>query len=356
MQSIKIICFVFSISFFSPLVFAVDPLKVGFVYVGPIGDHGWSYQHNQARLEVEKYFGDEIRTTFVEKVQEGADAERVIRNLARRDYDVIFTTSFGFMEPTIRVAKRFKKAKFGHATGYKRTKNISTYNIRFYEGRYIAGLVAGNMTESNVIGYVASFPIPEVIRGINAFTIGLRQVNPDASVRVIWINSWFDPGKEADAAKALMAQGADILLQHTDSPAIMQAAENSGIYAFGQASDMQAFGPNAQLSALINNWTSYYVNFIESVLSGNWKSTDTWTGFSDGSLVMAPWGKSVPAYVREIADKAILQIRAGTLHPFTGEILYQNGDVMLSEGKVMNDDMLLSMNRYVEGVVGSIPK
>ena len=229
---------------------AVD-LKVGFVYVGPVGDHGWTYQHDQGRQAVEAAFGDRVETTFVESVKEGPDAERVIRQLAASGHGLIFTTSFGFMDPTLKVAKAFPDVKFEHATGFKRADNVSTYSGRFYEGRHVIGLIAGKMTKTNKIGYIASFPIPEVVRGINAATLAAQSVNPDIEVQVVWVNTWYDPGKEADAAKALIDQGADILMQHTDSPAAIQIAEERGILAFGQASDMKAFGPNAQLTSII---------------------------------------------------------------------------------------------------------
>ena len=234
---------------------AADESTVGFVYVGPIGDHGWSYQHNEGRLAVEKELG--VKTSYVESVAEGADAERVIRNLAAAGNKIIFTTSFGYMNPTNKVAKQFPDVKFEHATGYKRGENVSTYSGRFYEGRAVIGTIAGLMTKSNVIGYVGSFPIPEVVRGINAMTLAARKVNPDVEVKVVWVNSWFDPGKEGDAAKALIDQGADIIAQHTDSPAPLQVAEARGVYAFGQASDMAAFAPMAQLTAIIDDWSRY---------------------------------------------------------------------------------------------------
>ena len=224
---------IFFLALITSVVHATEPLKIGFVYVGPIGDHGWTYQHDQGRLAIEREFGDRVKTTYVESVKEGADSERVIRQLASTGHQLIFTTSFGFMNPTLKVAKQFPQVRFEHATGYKRGTNVATYTARFYEGRYIAGVIAGRITESNTIGYVASFPIPEVVRGINAFTLGLRKVNPQATVKVVWVNSWYDPGKEGAAARALIDQGADILLQHTDSPAPMQAAEERGIYAVG---------------------------------------------------------------------------------------------------------------------------
>ncbi len=275
--------------------------KVGFVYVGPIGDHGWSYQHDQGRLALEKEL--DVKTTYVESVPEGADAERVIRQLAADGNEVIFTTSFGYMNPTLKVAKKFPKIKFEHATGYKRSANVSTYSGRFYEGRAILGTIAGKMTKSNIIGYVASFPIPEVIRGIDAMTIAARKVNPDVTVKVVWVNSWFDPGKEGDAAKALIDQGADIITQHTDSPAPLQVAEKRGVYGFGQASDMKAFAPKAQLTAIIDDWAPYYIDRVKAAMDGSWESKDTWDGLKPGMVVMAPYGDAVPEDVREMADK-----------------------------------------------------
>src|SRR5690606_31052434 len=262
-----------------------DPLKVGFIYVGPIGDYGWSYQHDQGRLAIEEEIGDKVDTTYVESVSEGPDAERVIRQLAAAGHDLIFTTSFGFMDPTAKVAKMFPDVKFEHATGYTRLDNLSTYSARFYEGRWIIGTIAGLMTETNKIGYVASVPIPEVVRGINAATLAARKVNPDVEVQVVWVNSWYDPAKEADAAKALIAQGADMLMQHTDSPAALQVAENEGVFAFGQASDMAKFAPTAQLTAIIDNWAPYYIDRTRAVMEGTWESQDTWGGLADGEVV-----------------------------------------------------------------------
>jgi len=343
----------------SALAFAApaqSQTKVGFVYVGPIGDHGWSYEHNQGRLAVEKAFGDKVQTTFVEKVPEGADAQRVIEGLARRGHDVIFTTSFGFMNPTLRAAKKFPKVKFEHATGFKRADNVSTYSGRFYEGRHVVGLIAGKMTKTNVLGYVASFPIPEVIRGINATIIAARSVNPKTQIKVIWVSSWFDPGKEADAAKALLDQGADIILQHTDSPAPLQVAQQRGKYAFGQASDMKQFGPKAQLTAIIDDWSPYYVARVKAAMDGTWKSQDTWGGFKSGMVKLAEYHKDIPADVVALAEKARKGIIDGSVHPFQGPIKDQSGKVVVKAGERASDGMLLGMNFYVEGVDGSIPK
>jgi len=329
--------------------------KVGFIYVGPIGDHGWTYRHDKGRLAIEEAFGDKVKTTFVESVKEGPDAERVIRQLASSGHDLIFTTSFGFMNPTLKVAKRFPKVMFEHATGYKRDKNVSTYSGRFYEGRYVAGVIAGKMSKSNKIGYVASFPIPEVVRGINSFILGARSVNPAMTVSVVWVNSWYDPGKEGDAAKALIDQGADIITQHTDSPAPLQVAENRGVKGFGQASDMIKFAPKAQLTAIIDNWNPYYVARTKAVMDGNWASQDVWDGLKPGMVEMAPY-TNMPADVAKLAKETEDAIRSGKLHPFTGPIKDQSGKVVVEAGKVADDGMLLGMNFYVEGVEGSLPK
>ena len=328
--------------------------KAGFIYVGPVGDHGWSYQHDQGRQALEKALG--VKTTFVESVGEGADAERVIRQLASQGNDIIFTTSFGYMNPTLKVAKRFPKVKFEHATGYKRAKNVGTYSARFYEGRAVLGTIAGKMTKSNVVGYIGSFPIPEVIRGIDAFTLAMRAVNPKAVVKVVWVNSWFDPGKEGDAAKALIDQGADIITQHTDSPAPLQVAEKRGVYAFGQASDMRAFAPKAQLTSIIDNWSDYYIARVKAVMNGTWKSDDTWDGFKEGMVKMAPYGDAVPADVRKLADAKKQSIIDGSFHPFQGPIKNQKGELVVKVGEVLSDKVLAGLNWYVEGVEGTMPK
>ena len=335
---------------------AMAQLKVGFVYVGPIGDHGWTYRHDAGRLAIEKAFGAKVKTSYVESVSEGADAERVIRQLASTGHGLIFTTSFGYMNATVKVAKRFPKVKFEHATGYKRAKNVSTYAARFYEGRTVAGLIAGNMTKSNVIGYIGSFPIPEVVRGINAFTLALRQVNPKATVKVVWVNTWYDPGKEGAAAKALIDQGADVILQHTDSPAPVQAAQERGVWAVGQASDMTHFGPKSHLTAIVDVWDGYYVDRTRAVMDGNWKSGDTWGGLKDGMLAMAPYNPALPADVLAMAKQAEADIMSGKVHPFQGPIRDQAGKEKVPAGKSLDDGALLSMNWYVEGVQGKLPK
>ncbi|QPC44294.1 BMP family ABC transporter substrate-binding protein [Kaustia mangrovi] len=340
----------------APAGAAEDPLKVGFVYVGPIGDHGWTYQHDQGRKALKAEFGDKVETAYVENVSEGADAERVIRELAASGNDLIFTTSFGFMNPTVKVARQFPDKKFEHATGYKRADNVATYAARFYEGRAVIGTIAGRMTKSNVIGYIGAVPIPEVVRGINAFTIALRKVNPDATVRVVWVNSWYDPGKEAEAAKVLIDQGADILVQHTDSTAPLQAAEKAGIYGFGQASDMAAFAPKAQLTAIVDDWSGYYIDRARAVMDGTWASTDTWGGLASGMVKLAPYNEeAMPADVVAEARAVEEAIKSGERDPFAGPVRDQSGTVRIAEGETASDKELLGMNWYVEGVEGKLP-
>ncbi|ABC22702.1 BMP family ABC transporter substrate-binding protein [Rhodospirillum rubrum] len=335
---------------------ADEPTKVGFIYVGPVGDFGWSHQHDQGRQALEKAFGDKVKTSFVESVQEGADAERVVRQFAAGGYDLVFTTSFGFMNPTLKVAQQFPKVKFEHATGYKRSANVATYAARFYEGRYVIGVIAGLTTKSKVVGYVASFPIPEVVSGINAFARGLHSVNPEAQVKVIWVNSWYDPGKEREAAETLIAQGADVLSQHTDSPAPVQVAEEKGIFAFGQASDMSRFGPHAQLTAIVDNWNEYYIDRVKAVMDGTWKAEDTWGGLAAGMVHLAPYNAALPADVVEKAEAVRKAIVDGSLHPFAGPLKNQAGQEIVPAGQVLADDKILSMDWYIEGVQGQLPK
>jgi basic membrane protein A len=294
-----------------------EKLKVGFIYIGPPGDHGWTYQHDQGRQAIEAHFGDKVETVFVENVPEGPDAERTITRLVKEGAGLIFTTSFGYMDPTMNVAAKFPDVKFEHATGYKRSDNVSTYGARFYEGRYVIGQIAAQMSKSGVAGYIGSFPIPEVVRGINSFLLGAQTVNPDFKLKVIWVNSWFDPGKEADAAKVLISQGADIITQHTDSTAAVQVAEEQGVSAFGQASDMAPFAPNALLTSIIDNWADYYIARTQAVLDGSWVSTDTFDGMDANMVEMGPY-INMPAAVKARAEATAEAIKTGKLHPFTG--------------------------------------
>ncbi|MGV6811739.1 MAG: BMP family ABC transporter substrate-binding protein [Brevirhabdus sp.] len=332
-----------------------EKTKVGFVYVGPIGDGGWTHEHDQGRKAVEAAYGDKVETSYVENVPEGADAERVMTQMALGGADIIFTTSFGYMDPTINVAKKFPDVKFEHATGYKRADNVSTYSARFYEGRAVIGTIAGRMTKSNKIGYIASFPIPEVIRGINSAYIHAKKVNPDVEMKVVWVFSWFDPAKEADAAKALIDQGVDVMMQHTDSTAPMAIAEEAGIIAFGQASDMKAFGPNAQMTAIIDNWAPYYVQQVGKVMDGTWTSVDTWDGIGPGMVAFAPFSDKIPADVAKEAMDLKDAIAAGTYAPFTGPLKKQDGSDWLADGEVADDGTLAGMGFYVEGIDGDIP-
>lgn len=330
-------------------------LKVGFVYVGPIGDFGWTYQHDQGRLAVEEAFGDRVETTYVESVPEGADAERVIRQLAASGHGLIFTTSFGYMDATAKIAEQFPDVKFEHATGYKTADNLAIYNARFYEGRAVIGTIAGRMTKTNKIGYIASFPIPEVIMGVNAATLAAQKVNPDVEMTVTWVNSWYDPGREADAAKALIAQGIDVIMQHTDSPAPVQAAAEAGALAFGQASDMRRFGPDAHLTAIIDDWAPYYVKRVGEVLDGTWESTNSWAGLAEGEVVMAPYWNMPYEVAVEAADLE-RAIRLGRAHPFEGPVVDRDGTVQVPEGETASDEHLLSMGYFVQGVIGDLPK
>jgi len=332
-----------------------EKLKVGFVYVGPIGDHGWTYQHHDGLLAVEEEFGDRVETVYVENIAEGPDAERAITRLARQGAGLIFTTSFGFMDPTVKVAARFPDVKFEHATGYKRADNVSTYSARFYEGRYIIGQIAAQMSESGVAGYIASFPIPEVVRGINSFLLGAQTIDPDFKLKVIWVNTWFDPGKEADAAKVLIGQGADIITQHTDSTAPLQIAEEQGVVGFGQASDMHEFAPNAQLTAIIDEWAPYYVERTRAVLEGTWESIDTWDGIAPGMVRMSEY-KNMPEEVAALARETEAAIASGELHPFKGPIYNQEGTLVIGEGEMLDDGTLLGMNWYVQGVDDKLPE
>ncbi len=332
-----------------------DKLKVAFLYVGPIGDHGWTYTHDQGRLMLEDQLGDKVETVYVESVPEGPDAERAITRLVRDGAGLVFTTSFGYMDPTIKVAENFPDVKFEHATGYKRSDNVSTYIARFYEGRYVIGQIAAKMSKSGVAGYVASFPIPEVVRGINAFMLGAQSVNPDFKVKVVWVNSWFDPGKEKDAAEVMIGQGADIIAQHTDSTAPIQTAQEKGVLGFGQASDMIHFAPKAQLTSIIDNWGPYYVARTQAVLDGSWESSDTWDGMAEGMVVMAPF-TNMPDDVAAMAADTTEKIRSGAMHPFAGPIYRQDGEMVIGEGEHLDDGVLLGMNWYVKGVDDELPQ
>ena len=338
-------------------------VKVGFVYLTTPGDHGWTHAHEVGRQQVVDHFGDKVTTTFVENVPEGPDSARVIRELAKQGNEIIFTTSFGYMDHTLKVAKEFPNVKFEHITGYKRAPNMATGNIRFYEGRYVQGVVAGMMTKSNKIGYIASFPIPEVIQGINAFAIGMRSVNPKAELSVIWVNSWYDPVKEAAAASVHIAENADIMAQHTDSPAMLQTAQKNGVLGFGQSSDMKAFAPKAQLFSSVNNWGPYYIKKIQQAIDNQWSTGEgpdhwagnDWSGMAEDYLVLTPF-ENMPADVAAAATKAVADIKSGKNKIFTGPIKDNEGKLQVPAGKTLNDGELFgTLNYYAEGVKGKIP-
>jgi len=334
---------------------AADKLKVGFIYLGPVGDYGWTYQHEVGRQELVKALGDKIETTYLENVNEGPDAERAIEQLVRSGHKLIFTTSFGYMDPTLKVARKYPDVHFEHATGFKRDKNMATYSARWYQGRYIQGTIAAKVSKAGVLGYIGSFPIPEVVSGINATMLAAQKINPNIKVKVIWVNSWFDPGKEADAAKALLDQGADVIMQHTDSPAAVQVASERGALAFGQDSDMIKFGPKTQLTAIIDNWAPYYIERVKEQLAGTWKSTDVWGGLKSKMFIMAPY-TNLSDDVKKLATETEMAITEDKLHPFTCPILTQEGTTVECKGGThLADEQILGMNFYVKGIDDKIP-
>ncbi|EAU39959.1 Basic membrane lipoprotein [Fulvimarina pelagi HTCC2506] len=328
-----------------------EPVKAGFVYVGPVGDFGWTYAHDQARQCMVEELGDSVETTFVENVAEGPDAERVIRQLAQDGADIVFTTSFGFGNPTVKVAQQFPDVKFEHATGFNPGgDNMALYNAKFYQGRAVLGTIAGMMSDSGKAGYIASFPIPEVVMGINAFQLAAQKQDPEFTTQVVWVNSWYDPAKEADAANALLSQGADVITQHTDSPAPLQAAEKAGAIAFGQASDMTSFAPNAHMTAIIDEWCPYYTKRVQAVMDGTWEPGNVWLGMEDGEVVMSPFNDAMPDDVKAAAQKVYDDTKAGNYEVFTGPIRDQSGEIRVPEGETMTEEELLKMDWYVEGV------
>lgn len=337
---------------------AIEPqskVRAAFVYVSPVGDAGWTFAHDRARKETEKALSF-VETAYTETVPEGAEAERVINQYARRGYNLIFTTSFGYMDPTINVAKRFPNVVFMHCSGFKTAKNVGTYFGRIYQPRYLTGIVAGRMTKTNIIGYVAAHPIPEVIRGINAFTLGVRSVNPGAKVHVVWTQTWYDPAKEREAAESLLDINADVIAQHQDSPGPQQAAEKRGRYSVGYNSDMSAFAPKAHLTAPVWNWAVIYKKVAQEVHDGTWKSYQYWGGLKDGVVDIAPFGSMVPQDVRDLVNRKKGDLIAGKFDVFEGPLKDQSSRTRLAAGKRMSDPDMLSMNFFVEGVVGQIPK
>jgi len=332
-----------------------EPLRVGFVYVGPVGDAGWTFAHDVGRRAVIEKYGDRIATTFVEKVPEGPDAERVIRDLVAQGNRLVFATSFGFMDSMAKVAKDHPDVRFEHATGYKTAENLRVYEAKFYEGAWLAGILAGQMTKSNVLGFVGSFPIPEVLRNINAFTLGAQSVNPKVRTKVVWVNSWFDPPKETEAAQSLMNQGADVLLQNTDSTAVLQAAERNGKYAFGWDSDMSAFAPKAHLGSCVLNWGVYYDKAIGEALAGTWKVESTRWGVKEGMVDFVRMPEAAPETARKKVLEAREGLKSGTAHVFKGPIVDNAGKEVLAKDVVADDAWKGAVNFYVKGVEGKVP-
>ncbi len=333
----------------------VEPLKVAFAYVGPVGDGGWTFAHDNARKAVEKEFGDKIVTSFVEKVPESADAERVFRDMASQGNKLIFGTTFGYMEPMLKVAADIKDVKFEHATGYKTADNMRTYDSRTYEGAYMAGVIAGKMTKSNTLGVVASVPIPEVVRNINSFTLGAQSVNPKVKTKVVWVNEWFNPPKETEAATALINGGADVLMQNTDSPAVLQTAEKMGKRAFGWDSDMTAYGPKAHLGSAVINWAPYYIKAVGEALEGKWATGVSWWGVKEGAIDMVSVAADVPDDVKKKVDDVKAGLKDGSFAIWKGPILGQDGKEVLAKDAVADDKFMGGIMFYVKGVEGKIP-
>lgn len=335
-----------------------EPLKIAFAYIGPVGDGGWTFAHDNARKAVEKEFGDKIVTSFVEKVPEAADAERVFRDMANQGNKLIFGTTFGYMEPMLKAAADLKDVKFEHATGYKQAENMRTYDSRTYEGAYMAGVIAGKMTKSNTLGVVGSVPIPEVIRNINSFTLGAQSSNPKIKVKVVWVNQWFDPPKETEAAQSLIDGGADVLMQNTDSSAVLQTAEKNGKYAFGWDSDMTAYGPKAHLGSAIINWAPYYIASVREALDGKWSAgagKHAWWGVKEGAIDMVSVAEVVPAEVKEQVEKVKAGLKDGSFVIWKGPIVGQDGKEILKKDEVADDKFLSGVNFYVKGVEGKVP-
>jgi basic membrane protein A and related proteins len=329
---------------------SAEALKACWVFIGPIGDFGWTYQHNQGLEAVKKEFGDKVETAYAENVAE-SDSEKTFERFAREGCKIIYGTSFGYMEPMLKVAAKFPDVKFEHATGYKTLPNLGTYNAKFHEGRYVIGQIAAKMSKTGTAGYIVSFPIPEVVSGINAFMLGAQSVNPDFKVKVVWVNTWFDPAKEADAAKVLLSQGADIMVQHTDSTAPLQEAEKVGAVGFGQASDQIKFAPKAQLTAIVDNWAPHYIKSVKAVMDGTWKSEQVWAGMNEGDVAMAPY-TNMPEDVAKMAAATAADIASGKLNPFGGKITKQDGTMVENLG----DGDILGMNWYVKGVDDKLPQ
>ena len=352
---------VFLFSFFCLFAIAQEPLKVAFVYISPISNAGWVYQHDLGRRAIEVAFNKAnkkplVKTTFVENVSEGPDAERVIRDLAKAGNQLIFTPSFGYMEPTMQVAQEFPQVHFESVTGYKRAVNVATSNARYYEGRYLAGVAAGKMSKNHLAGYVAAFPIPEVLQGINAFTLGMRSVDPKAQVKVVWVNSWFNPSLERDAAEALVNQGVDVLAYHTGTHSIMQVAQERGVWAIAYHSDLSSIGFTTQLLAVTHHWEKYDVSRVRSLLEGTWKSKDTWGGLRDGMVDISALNEKVPTSVKKELETVKKQMIQGKTVVFKGPLMTQDAKLIAKEGVVLSDDQVQQMNYLLDGVITPLPK
>jgi len=333
-----------------------EPLKIAFAYVGPVGDGGWTFAHDNGRKAIEKEFGDKVVTSFVEKVPESADAERVFRDMVSQGNKLIFGTTFGYMEPMLKVAADHKDVKFEHATGYKQAENMRTYDSRTYEGAHLAGIIAGGMTKANTLGVVGSIPIPEVIRNINSFTLGAQSVNPKVKVKVVWVNEWFNPPKETEAAQSLLNGGADILFQNTDSSAVLQTAEKAGKYAFGWDSDMTSYGPKAHLASAIINWGPYYIKATRDALEGKWTgNSGTWWGVKEGAIDIVSISDKVPADLKDKVEKAKAGLKDGSYVIWKGPVVDNAGKEVLKKDEVADDKWLGGINFYVKGVEGKVP-
>jgi len=332
---------------------AADPVKVGFIYVGPIGDHGWTYRHDIGRQQVEEAFGDKVETSYIESVPYGPQAESAIRQMAQ-DHDIIFATSFGYMNEMLKVAKDFPDVKFEHATGYKQSDNMASYGLRLYQARHVQGIIAGMMTKTNKICYVGAYPIPEVIREINTYYLGAKKMNPNVDIDIVWVNTWYDPVKEANAAEVMMAAGCDMVAQHTDSPAPLQAAQKQGKLGFGQASDQIKFAPKAQLTATIDNWGPYYIKKVQGVIDGTWETGDYFGHMNEGAVQMAPF-TNMPADVAAEAQKIKDAISNGEYFAFTGPLKDNTGKLQLKAGEIADDVHLNTMMYYVEGIDAKVP-
>jgi simple sugar transport system substrate-binding protein len=333
------------------------PLKIAFAYVGPVGDAGWTFAHDNARKAVEKEFGDKIKTSFTESVPEGPDAERVLRDMVGQGNKLIFGTTFGYMDYMLKVAADSKDVKFEHATGYKSAENLRAYDSRTYEGAYMAGVIAGGMTKTNTLGVVGSVPIPEVVRNINSFTLGAQSVNPKIKTKVVWVNKWFDPPKETEAAQSLLNGGADVLMQNTDSSAVLQTAEKAGKYAFGWDSNMTAYGPKAHLASAVINWAPYYIKTTQEVLDGTWKTSPTkiWWGVKEGAIDIVSISDKVPADLKDKVEKVKAGLKDGSFVIWKGPIVANDGKEMIKKDEVADDNFLGGIGFFVKGVEGKVP-